>query len=100
MIVQTSNNNNSSNKYLLGFIMIVINLGGRFIIDDLSPKQKKIINNHITRKLLVFCIFYMATKDVLVSLTLTIVFILFVSELIEEIFFNVKKEEEKLTLDV
>ena len=56
MIVQTSNNN-SVNKYLLGFLMIVINLGGRFIIDDLSVKQKKIINNHITRKILVFCIF-------------------------------------------
>lgn len=99
MIVQTSNNN-GSNKYLLGFIMIVINLGGRFIIDDLSPKQKKIINNHITRKLLVFCIFYMATKDVLVSLTLTIVFILFVSELIEEIFFKENVKEQKIILDV
>ena len=81
------------NKYILGLIMITINLGARFIIDDLSEKQKKIINNEYTRKFLVFCVFYMATRDFITSLTLTIIFMLFISELIEEVIENNTKEE-------
>jgi len=81
------------NKYVLGLIMITINLGARFIIDDLSEKQKKLINNEYTRKFLVFCVFYMATRDFITSLTLTIIFILFISELFEEVIENNTKEE-------
>lgn len=81
------------NKYVLGLIMITINLGARFIIDDLSEKQKKVINNEYTRKFLVFCVFYMATRDFITSLTLTIIFTLFISELIEEVIENNNKEE-------
>ena len=81
------------NKYVLGLIMITINLGARFIIDDLSEKQKIVINNEYTRKFLVFCVFYMATRDFITSLTLTIIFTLFISELIEEVIENNNKEE-------
>ena len=83
----------TNNKYLLGLIMIIINIGARFIIDDLTPDQKELINNHITRKIIVFLIFYMATKDLLVSITLTVVYILFMSDLINEL---IKKKDENL----
>ena len=92
MIINQDNQNSSINKYMIGIVMIIINLGARFIIDDLTEKQKEIINNKYTRKLLVFCVFFMATKDFIASLTLTIIFILFISELIEEIYDNNSKE--------
>lgn len=78
------------NKYLLGIAMILINLGARFIVEDLSQEQKNLINNHITRKVIVFLVFYIATKDFIASLTLTIIYILFMSDLIKELF---KKED-------
>ena len=93
MIVQNNQSNQPENKYLLGIIMILINLGARFIVDDLTPNQKKLINNHITRKIIVFLIFYMATKDILASITLTVIYILFMSDLISEI---LQKNEKSL----
>ena len=93
MIVQNNQSNQPENKYLLGIIMIIINLGARFIVDDLTPDQKKIINNHITRKIVVFLIFYMATKDILASITLTVIYILFMSDLLTELF---KKDKDIL----
>tara|TARA_B100000029_G_C17041336_1_gene766023 strand:+ start:68 stop:355 length:288 start_codon:yes stop_codon:yes gene_type:complete len=93
MIVQNNQSNQPENKYLLGIIMIIINLGARFIVDDLTPDQKKIINNHITRKIVVFLIFYMATKDILASITLTVIYILFMSDLLTELF---KKDKDNL----
>ena len=93
MIVQNNQSNQPENKYLLGIIMILINLGARFIVDDLTPNQKKLINNHITRKIIVFLIFYMATKDILSSITLTVIYILFMSDLLTELF---KKDKDNL----
>ena len=93
MILQNNQSNQPENKYLLGIIMILINLGARFIVDDLTPEQKKLINNHITRKIVVFLIFYMATKDILASITLTVIYILFMSDLIIEL---LKKDKNNL----
>ena len=70
-----------SNKYTIGILMILINIGSRFIIDELTPNQKKFINKKYIRRIFIFCIFLMATKDILASITLTFIFIIFISEL-------------------
>lgn len=66
----------SKNKYVLGITMIIINIGSRFLLDELTPKQKKFINRPLIRKITILCIFYMATKDITASIILTGVFIL------------------------
>jgi len=95
MILNQYNESNNllDNKYLLGIIMISINIGARFIIDDLTLDQKNILNNHITRKVIVFMIFYLSTKDLLASITLTVIYILFMSDLLNEL---IKEKEENL----
>ena len=83
-------NNQLDNKYLLGIMMILINIGARFIVEDLSKEQRDLVNNHITRKIIVFLVFYIATKDLIASLTLTLIYILFMSDLLNEL---IKKED-------
>ena len=83
-------NNQLDNKYLLGIMMILINIGARFIVEDLSQEQRDLVNNHITRKIIVFLVFYIATKDLIASLTLTLIYILFMSDLLNEL---IKKED-------
>tara|TARA_B110000285_G_scaffold89171_1_gene102284 strand:+ start:633 stop:914 length:282 start_codon:yes stop_codon:yes gene_type:complete len=87
------NETSPNKKYLIGVLMILVNLGGRFLIDDLSENQKKNLNNHITRKIIAFSLFYLATRDLLISITLTIIYILFVSNLFEEIINKKIKKE-------
>jgi hypothetical protein len=70
----------ASNKYFIGFAMISMNIGARFLIEELTPKQKKWINTQSFRRFIVFCAFFAATRDLLAAFTLTIIFILFVSE--------------------
>ena len=83
----------NENKYLLGLMMILVTVGGRFIISELNEEQKKNINNKTLRRLFIFGVFFMATRDIVTSLILTIVFVLTISELLndEE---QYKKEEE------
>ena len=76
--------NVNDNKYFIGFMMILVNIGSRFIIGELSDSQKKLINDKMLRRLFIFGVFFMATRDIISSLVLTIMFVLLVSELFNE----------------
>jgi hypothetical protein len=64
--------------------MILVNIGSRFIIGELSESQKNLINDKLLRRLFIFGVFFMATRDIISSLVLTIMFVLLVSELFNE----------------
>ena len=81
----------NTNKYFVGLMMITLTIGGRFIISELSEKQKEQIDNSYFRKLFVFCAFFMATRDVLKALFLTIIFCLIMFYIMKDD----SKEEEK-----
>jgi hypothetical protein len=77
-------NDLNENKYFIGLMMILVNIGSRFIIGELSDEQKKLINDKTLRRLFIFGVFFMATRDIISSLILTIMFVLLVSELFHE----------------
>ena len=78
----------NTNKYFIGLMMIMLTIGGRFIIGEFSEKQKEKIDNSYFRKIFVFCAFFMATRDVLKALFLTIIFCL--------LMFYITKEDSKV----
>jgi len=73
--------NLNENKFFIGCMMIIVTIGGRFIITELNDSQKKMIENPIVRKLFIFCVFFMATRDIQCAIILTILFVLIVGEL-------------------
>ena len=87
--------NMNDNKYFIGLMMIVVNIGSRFIIGELSDEQKKLINDKFLRRLFIFGVFFMATRDIVTSLILTIVFVLTISEL-----FNDEEQDKKEEINV
>ena len=74
----------NENKYFIGVMMIAVNIGSRFIITELSDSQKKMINNQNLRRLFIFGVFFMATRDIVSSLILTLMFELLISGLFNE----------------
>ena len=67
--------NVNSSKITIGIAMIMFNLGSKYIIMDISKNQEQFFKNIIIRRLTLFCIFFVATRDVFISLVLTAVFI-------------------------
>jgi len=63
---------------------VLFNYGSRFILSDLTPEQEKIMASRVTRKLLVLCMFFIATRDVMLSIMLTVVFMFFANVLFNE----------------
>ena len=70
----------NENKYIIGLTMIMLNIGARFIIDELDDDLRKIISNTIVRRVVIFCSFFMATKDLFTAVVLTIIFVIFINE--------------------
>ena len=83
MIFNTINSLNQS-KYFAGIMILVLNLGSRYISLELSETQDQILRNKIIRRFLVFTVVFVSTRDIYVSLILTGVFILLVSGLFNE----------------
>jgi len=86
--------NLNANKYFIGFTMILLNIGARFIIDELDDDLRKIVSGPYVRRFFIFCSFFMATKDVFTAIILTIVFVIIINEVMgtDE---KEKKEEKK-----
>ena len=79
----------NSSKVLIG-IMIVFNIGSKFLIIDMSKSQQQFFKNIIIRRLTLFCIFFAAyLRDIGISLILTATFI---------IAFNVFNEDSKYSI--
>ena len=74
----------NENKFFIGIMMIIVTIGGRFIISELTETQKKLIHNPNVRKLFIFCAFFMATRDIICAVILTIIFVLLISELFND----------------
>ena len=44
----------NTNKYFIGFMMIILTIGGRFIISELTEEQREKIDTPVFRKLFIF----------------------------------------------
>ena len=74
----------NSSKYFSGIMMILLNIGGKQISNEISSAQENILNHIIIRRLLVFVVVFVATKDVKISLIVTICFIVIVTGFFNE----------------
>mgnify|MGYP003981296933 FL=1 len=72
------------NKYLIGIVMVIINFGARFIVNELNEEQKKLINSKYLRRIIIFLVIFMATRDIVISLVLTVIVILVIFEFFNE----------------
>lgn len=85
----------NENKYIIGLTMIMLNIGARFIIDELDDDLRKIISNTIVRRVVIFCSFFMATKDLFTAVVLTIIFVILINEVFAKEIDELEEGEEK-----
>jgi len=87
----------AENKIFIGLMMIMVNVGARFIIEELSDEHRAIAKGDIFRKVVIFCSVFMATRDIVMSLIVTIIFVILMNEVLgtEDKEVGDKKEGEK-----
>ena len=96
----------NNSKFFAGVVMIMLNIGSKYITIKLSKTQEAYLRNSIGHQILVFAIIWLGTRDIVISLVITVMFIVFTSYLFNE---NskfcivprhwMKKFEKKIDLD-
>lgn len=74
----------NTNPYFIGLMMLLLNLGGRFIGMEISKEQEKIFMNPWVRRGLIFTVLFVATRNVFVAFIMTIFVLLLISFLLNE----------------
>ena len=74
----------NNNKYLAGIAMILFNIGSRYLVVDMNKNTENLLKSKIARRITLFSIFFLGTRDLVASLILTSVFIVMTMNLFNE----------------
>jgi hypothetical protein len=63
-----------SNKLFIGLAMIVMNIGSRYIVNDITADHEEFLKSSIFKKVVMFCIVFIATRDIMTAIIMTFAF--------------------------
>ena len=66
--------NLNNNSFFAGMMLILLNIGSKYITIELSKSQEQYLKNSVARQLLIFAIAWMGSRDIIVALVLTGIF--------------------------
>lgn len=64
----------NNSKYFIGLVLMVMNIGSRYVTIKLSKTHEQLIKNLITKDLLIFSILFISLRDILLAFLFTAVF--------------------------
>jgi hypothetical protein len=74
----------NSSKFFAGIVMLMLNLGSKFITIQLSKSQEAYMKYTLSRQLLIFSIAWIGSRDIYISLALTAIFVVLADFLFNE----------------
>lgn len=74
----------NTSPYFIGLMMLILNLGGRFLALEITKEQEQFFQNPWVRRLLMFIVFFVATRSLAVAFWLTIIAVLLLGYLFNE----------------
>ena len=66
----------NDNKFFLGIMLLLLNIGSRYLVDEFSVDPNTYTQNVILRRLAVFAVCFVGTRDLVTSVLLTAGFII------------------------
>ncbi len=74
----------NNNRVIWGLTMLLMNLGARYIAADLGKSHEKIFSSQFVKKLIIFSLFFVATRDILLSFLLSILYVIIIDGILHE----------------
>jgi hypothetical protein len=74
----------NNSKFFAGVVMILLNIGSKFIAIQFSKSTEEYLKMNVTKQLLVFAMAWMGTRDIYTALVLTAVFTILSDHLFNE----------------
>lgn len=64
----------SKSPAMIGLAVLIINLGGRYIATDITQYDEKVLNNKFMKKLTIFSIAFLSTRDIRYSVIIVLLY--------------------------
>ena len=74
----------NGNKIIWGVTMLLLNVGSRYVIADLGKIHESVLSNEYFKKLIIFSMFFVATRDILTSFLLSILYVILIDGIFHE----------------
>ena len=74
----------NSSKFFAGIVMILLNVGSKFISIQFSKSTEEYLKFSLSKQLLIFSMAWMGTRDIYVALGLTAIFVILSDHLFNE----------------
>jgi len=74
----------NDSKFFAGIVMIILNIGSKFIAVQFSRSTEQYLKMNVTKQLIVFAMAWMGTRDIYTALILTAVFTILSDHLFNE----------------
>lgn len=74
----------NNDKIFWGITMILLNIGSKYVVADMGKIQEKLLSSIMFKKVITFSMFFVATRDIVVSALLTLSYILYMDVLLND----------------
>lgn len=74
----------NTNPYFIGLMMLLLNLGGRFLSLEITKEQEKFLSQPMVRRFFLFAVLFVATRNIVIAAGLAILVILLLGYLFNE----------------
>lgn len=74
----------NNSKLFAGLLMLLMNIGSKYITVKLSDSQEAYLRNNVAREFIIFAVCWMGTRDVFLSIILTSAFYILTQHLFNE----------------
>ena len=74
----------NNSRFFAGLVMIMLNVGSKYITIELSKSQEQYLRNTLARQMLIFAIAWMGSRDIIIALILTATFTILTQHLFNE----------------
>ena len=74
----------NTSPYFIGLMMLLLNLGGRFLALEISKEQEKFLSQPWIRRFFLFAILFVATRNLIIAAGLSVIVILALAYLFNE----------------
>ncbi len=74
----------NTNPYFIGLMMLILNLGGRFLAMEITKGQEYFLSHPIVRRTLIFVVLFIATRNIVIAFWLWLAIIVLLGYLFNE----------------
>lgn len=82
----------ANSKMFAGVAMLLMNLGSRYVVGDITAVEESIFKSKLVKPLIVFCMIFIPTRDVLVSIMLTFAYFFVMNNFLQKLHLLISRD--------